>query len=300
MAFQLAFEHSASSLTTLGFSEPSGTGKIVIAFIEATIGLGLVALLISYLPTIFAAYNSREKGINRLRPVAGAPPNATQLLLTLQRVGAFDDLDFWRAQADWLLDLEQTHTAFPVLTYFPETHADHSWVATVGSLLDAAALVVSTSETADGDPYQDAEKGPIMLLVYGLPLIVRIARAANVPLPPPVALTELRRASAPLPEIDVTRAEFDDALEALAPSSRCRRTVARRRGAGSPSSGPPTNRRSAPWRASPRPSPAPGRPTDPPTWAGHASCAAGRCTWTGRCLRRPRRQASCLQVAEAA
>ena len=40
-----------------------------------------------------------------------------------------------------MLDLEQTHTAFPVLTYFPETHADHSWVATVGSLLDTAALL---------------------------------------------------------------------------------------------------------------------------------------------------------------
>ncbi len=40
-----------------------------------------------------------------------------------------------------MLDLEQTHTAFPILSYFPETRTDHSWVATVGSLLDAAALV---------------------------------------------------------------------------------------------------------------------------------------------------------------
>ena len=216
VSFELAFEHSASSLTTLGFSEPNGTGKIAIAFVEATIGLGLVALLISYLPTIYAAYNGREKGINRLRPIAGAPPNATWMLQTLQRVGAFDDLDFWRSQADWLLDLEQTHTAFPVLTYFPETHADHSWVATVGSLLDAAALVVSASDTAEGDFYQDVEKGPIVVLVYGMPLIVRIGRAANVPLPPPVTLTELRLQTATAPDIAVTRAEFDGALEDLA------------------------------------------------------------------------------------
>ena len=118
----------------------------MIAFVEATIGLGLVALLISYLPTIFTAYNGREKGINRLRPIAGAPPNATQLLQTLHRIGVARGHDFWRAQSDWLLDPEQTHTAFPVLTYFPETHTDHSWVATVGSVLDAAALIVATTD----------------------------------------------------------------------------------------------------------------------------------------------------------
>ena len=55
---------------------PTGPGRIWIAFVEATIGLGLVALLISYLPTIYSAYNGREKGANRLRPIAGSPPSA--------------------------------------------------------------------------------------------------------------------------------------------------------------------------------------------------------------------------------
>ncbi len=43
-------------------------------FVEAIIGLGLVALLISYLPTIYAAHHEREKGIATLRPFAGTPP----------------------------------------------------------------------------------------------------------------------------------------------------------------------------------------------------------------------------------
>ncbi len=137
LTFSKAFEISGSSLTTLGFSKPDGTSRIWLAFIEATIGLGLVALLISYLPTIFSAYNGREKGIIRLRPVAGSPPDATALLLQLHRIGALDNAEFWRNEADWMLDLEQTHTAFPILSYFPETHTEHSWVASVGSLLDA-------------------------------------------------------------------------------------------------------------------------------------------------------------------
>ncbi len=49
--------------------------RIWLTFVEATIGLGLVALLISYLPTIYAAHHQREKGISVLRPFAGTPPS---------------------------------------------------------------------------------------------------------------------------------------------------------------------------------------------------------------------------------
>ena len=218
LSLQTAFEISGSSVTTLGFSKPSGTGRIWIAFIEATIGLGLVALLISYLPTIFSAYNGREKGIVRLRPVAGAPPSSTELLQNLHRTGALDTPDFWKNQADWMLDLEQTHTAFPILSYFPETRPDHSWVATVGSLLDAAALVISASETHGGEVYEDVEKGPLLILVYGLPLIVRIARAANIPLPEPERLAEITaHFGQPPPPISIGRAEYLGAMAAMAP-----------------------------------------------------------------------------------
>ena len=80
---QRSFEISGSSLFTLGFAEPEGTGRIWLTFVEATIGLGLVALLISYLPTIYAAHHQREKGISVLRPFAGTPPSPVDLLANL-------------------------------------------------------------------------------------------------------------------------------------------------------------------------------------------------------------------------
>ena len=86
---------------------------------EATIGLGLVALLISYLPTIYSAYNGREKGINRLRPVAGSPPAPPISCRRLHRIGSLDNPDLWQTPADWMLDLEQTHAAFPILYLLP-------------------------------------------------------------------------------------------------------------------------------------------------------------------------------------
>jgi hypothetical protein len=218
LTVQRAFEISGSSLTTLGFAEPDSTTRIWLAFIEATIGLGLVALLISYLPTIYAAYNAREKGVVRLRPISGAPPRAVDLLENLQRVGGLDSSEFWRNQADWILDMQQTHTAFPILSYFPETRRDHSWVAAIGALLDASALVLSASETGAGDTFEDIEKGPTMVLVYGMPSFVRVARAAGIPLPEPVGFTELTgHFSEPAPPITISRAEYDAAMAELSP-----------------------------------------------------------------------------------
>ncbi len=219
LAWQKAFEVSVSSLTTLGFSEPSTSLRIAIAFIEATIGLGLVALLISYLPTIYSAYNNREKGIFLLSPVAGNPPTVARFLQTLHRTGALETPEFWRTQTDWIIDAEQTHTAFPILTYFPEAHANLSWVATMGTMLDAAAVVVSATETSSHAVLEDAEKGPLMALVYGIPTVDRIARAAGVPLEPAPGLLDLTThiANDAAPEICISRQEYLDALAAVSP-----------------------------------------------------------------------------------
>jgi hypothetical protein len=216
LSWSRAFEISVSSLTTMGFSEPDGIGKIWIAFVEATIGLGLVALLISYLPTIYSAYNGREKGTNRLRPMAGSPASAPEYLRTLQRLGSLESPEVWRTSADWMLELEQTHTAFPILTYFPESDPEQSWVATMGAVLDASALVFSVSEVDSGEVFTEAVQGPLTVLVYGLPLIVRIARAVNVPLPPPTRFPDvMEHIGDPDPAMSVSRAEFDTAMAAL-------------------------------------------------------------------------------------
>ena len=218
LIWQKAFEISGSSLTTLGFSEPDTTSRIWLAFIEATIGLGLVALLISYLPTILSAYSAREKGVVRVRPIAGSPPSSVDLLVTLHQIGALEGQDFWRNQSDWILDLEQTHSTFPMLSYFPETHRGHSWVATAGTLLDAAALVVSASPRNEGEHFSDLEKGPMMVLVYGMPAFVRVARSAGIPLPAPTRFEDLRpHLDEPPPSISIDREEFLRARAILDP-----------------------------------------------------------------------------------
>ncbi len=88
----------------------------------------------------------------------------------------------------------------------------------MGSLLDAAALVMSASETRAGEVYEDVEKGPLLILVYGLPLIVRIAQAANISLPEPQRLAELTaHFGEPPPPISIGRDEYLEAMAGMAP-----------------------------------------------------------------------------------
>jgi len=85
-------------------------------------------------------------------------------------------------------------------------------------LLDAAALVISSSETQAGESFEDVEKGPMMVLVYGMPGFVRVARAASIPIGEPAGIAELvGHFDEPAPAITITRAEYDEARAALAP-----------------------------------------------------------------------------------
>ena len=126
-----------------GSPPPTSSPRTWITFVEAIIGLGLVALLISYLPTIYAAHHDREKGITTLRPFTGTPPSGVDLIANLDRFDALDNPELWQSATAWLLELDQTHCAFPALCYFPETTPEHSWVASVAALLDCGALLLS-------------------------------------------------------------------------------------------------------------------------------------------------------------
>ena len=215
-SLQHSFEVSGSSLFTLGFSEPAGTTRIWLTFVEATIGLGLVALLISYLPTIYSAHHQREKGIIVLRPFAGTPTSPIDLLINLQRLGSLDSPDLWRTTGSWLLELDQTHTAFPALCYFPESSPDQSWVASVGSVLDAAALLLSTMDLQSVEHAADAVKGPMLALAYGMPSLVRIGISAGIPIQPSDSLLALlTRAGEEPPPVSVHREEYLAALERI-------------------------------------------------------------------------------------
>ena len=146
------FSASASALTTLGVSSPGG-GASAAVYIEAVLGVGLLALMIGYLPSLYAAFSRREALVSKLAARTGLPPAAQVILRRLwQPAGPQTVLnETWRAWEDWFVDLGETHTSFPVLAFFHSPQTDKSWITAGGAVLDAAALALAAVD-ADWGP----------------------------------------------------------------------------------------------------------------------------------------------------
>jgi hypothetical protein len=196
-----AFVTSGSSLLTLGFVRPEGTGGVALAFVEAVIGLGLISLMISYLPTIYGAFSRREALVGMLEIRAGQPPSTARLLTRYLRIGWLDCIhdDLWPSWSAWFVDIEESHTSQPSLVFFRSPHPERSWITAAGCVLDTAAMVRSTLALPN-----DARTD--MLIRTGFLSLRRIADYFDLPYEPD-----------PLPTgpISVSRAEFDELCDEL-------------------------------------------------------------------------------------
>lgn len=140
-----AYLISGSSLLTLGFASVHNLAEALLSFSEAIIGLGLVALLISYLPIMFTAFTERETAVSLLEVYASTPPSAVEMLKRMHRIHGLDYLsEIWKDWERWFVELEQTHTSLGALVFFRSPHVGQSWVITAGTVLDVAALRAST------------------------------------------------------------------------------------------------------------------------------------------------------------
>ena len=143
-----AIELSGSSITTLGTSTaPTGPGSLI-TYTEAGLGLLIITLLITYLPSIYTAFSRRENGVGLLDVRAGTPPSAATMLIRFHRIEepASRFRDLWATWEAWFVDIEETHTTFPVLAFFRSPKPQQSWVTAAGTVLDTAALWVAAVE----------------------------------------------------------------------------------------------------------------------------------------------------------
>ncbi|MFN8459447.1 MAG: hypothetical protein U0401_33155 [Anaerolineae bacterium] len=140
-----ALTTSGSALFTLGFVSANTFPMALIDFTESTIGLIMTALLISYLPTMYAAFSKREAAVALLEVRAGSPPTAVEMLLRYHRIHGLERLgELWSTWEVWFVELEETHTSLAALVFFRSPQPDRSWITAAGAILDAAALVDST------------------------------------------------------------------------------------------------------------------------------------------------------------
>jgi hypothetical protein len=196
-----AFAASGSSLLTLGFLRPDLPGTDVLAFTEAVIGLGLVALLISYLPTIYNAFSRRELLVTLLEVRADSPPSPIVLITRFHRLHGLDALgEMWERWEEWFSDIEETHTSLSVLVHYRSQQPDHSWVNAAGAMMDAAALVRSSVDVP-------LDVRADLMIRSGYLAVRRIAEFFRIPYDP---------TPAPDAPTSVDRVRFDAGLDVLA------------------------------------------------------------------------------------
>lgn len=139
-----AFEVSASSMLTLGVLFRRDGTAATFSFVQAAMGLIVVALLISYLPALYAAFSKREVLVGLLESRAGMPPSPVTMLVRFNLVGGLDQLPaFFGRWEDWFVEVEESHTNFAALNFFRSPQADRSWITAAGCVLDTAALSLS-------------------------------------------------------------------------------------------------------------------------------------------------------------
>ena len=126
-SFGAALYLSGITFFTVGFGDvvPGNAVGRTIAVVEGSTGFGFLAIIISYLPTIFAASARREAAITRLDARAGSPPTAAGFLGRLGPDARALDANL-RDWEEWSAELLENHLSYPILTFFRSQHERQS------------------------------------------------------------------------------------------------------------------------------------------------------------------------------
>lgn len=178
-AIAQAIELSSSSIVTLGIDRPTGLVRHLVAFADAGVGLTLLALVITYLPSLYSAFSRREALITKLVVRAGSPPSGPSLLAHTWELSRFEQLEeVWNGWEDWFIELGESHTTFPQLGFFRSPHPRNHWVLAAEAVLDGAALTITTVDV----PRQSRSE---MCLDAGVSALIAIADFLGIPHQPP-------------------------------------------------------------------------------------------------------------------
>jgi hypothetical protein len=200
-SWQESIKLSGSSLVTLGTSSDPRLGPSLLSYSEAGLGLLLVALFITYFPTIYNSFSRREAGVSLLEVRAGSPPRAPTMLIRYHLIEQrrYQLGELWRQWEAWFTDIEESHTTFPILALFRSPQPQRSWITAAGALLDAASFWAGCIEHPIDPDVQ-------LCLRAGFLSLRRIADAFGLP---------YDEDPSPGDPITITRAEWDDAMKEM-------------------------------------------------------------------------------------
>ncbi len=195
VGFGACLYFSGTTFFTLGLGDivPNGHLARLLIVLEAGMGFGFLAIVISYLPALNQSFSKREVSISLLDARAGSPPTASEMLRRHAQNHDGESLThLLHAWEQWSAELLESHLSFPVLVYFRSQHDNQSWLAALTSILDACAFIITNTEEAS---VRQAQLTFAMArhAIVDLALVLRAApRALRVDRLPPADLAVMR------------------------------------------------------------------------------------------------------------
>jgi hypothetical protein len=136
---------SGTTFFTLGLGDVfPGVGVArFLTVLEAGLGFGFLALVISYIPALNQSFARREVSISLLDARAGSPPCAGEMLRRHADAHGMEALRQLLLEWEtWSAELLEGHISYPVLAYFRSQHDNQSWLGALTAVLDTCALVM--------------------------------------------------------------------------------------------------------------------------------------------------------------
>jgi hypothetical protein len=146
--FGAALYFSAATFVSSGTGglHSSDTWARVIQVLDAASGLGVLTIVIAYLPSLYQAFSRRETTVSQLDARAGSPPSAGRLLVRAATRGGWPAVnDYLHTWEEWSAELMETHLSYPQLAFFRSQHVNQNWLSALCTILDTCALAVSAA-----------------------------------------------------------------------------------------------------------------------------------------------------------
>ncbi len=166
---------SGTTFFTLGLGDVTPDSSIarVLAVIQAGMGFGFLAMVISYLPVLYQSFSRREANISLLDARAGTPATGSELLRrNADDLGHLDQI--FHEWEHWAAELLESHLSYPLLGYFRSQHDNQFWLSALVAIVDAAALCYAGIE---GVPARQAQ----LTFAIARHAVVDLAQVFNTP-----------------------------------------------------------------------------------------------------------------------
>jgi hypothetical protein len=135
---------SGAFLSAAVSGTPVGSAAKALSLAEAATGVGVLFIVIGYLPSIYFAFSRREVAVSQLASRAGTPPSALHMLRRISEGERWEQLRDYLGEAEgWVAEMMETHLSYPLLAYYRSQHVNQNWLAALTTIVDTSAAIVA-------------------------------------------------------------------------------------------------------------------------------------------------------------